>query len=400
MLLQSLSLTNFRNYARLQLAPSPGVTLIRGDNAQGKTNLLEAIYYLATASSPRAGADRQLINWLAETDTLPFARVAGEVTAGQQRTQLDVTLVKDVQNQRPDRPPPLQKTIRVNGVEKRVADLLGHLHVVLFLPEDIDLVAGSPGGRRRYLNALLSQVDPRYYRLLRQYSKVTYQRNHLLKRIRDNRANPDELSFWDQQMLDKGAYLIARRRQLLTQMNRYIAEVHPALTGQDETLRLSYAPSLALDPADPALSASRPLEALTEAIAARYRQALQDQRRQEIGRGVSVVGPHRDDVQFLANGVDLNVYGSRGQQRTAALSLKLAEVSWVCQETGEMPVLLLDDLVSELDPHRRRYLLDTLARAQQVLVTTTDTYGFPEAFMAEATLFQVEAGQLRPFGRE
>lgn len=403
MYLSHLSLTNFRNYARLSLDLNQRITLIKGGNAQGKTNLLEAVNYLATASSPLANADRQLINWLADEDTLPFARVVGQVVKGQHRLQIEITLVKDIQSAGQGETPPIRKTVRINGADKRVSDLIGQLHVVLFLPQDIELVDGSPGTRRRYLNSLLSQVDPRYYRLLRKYGQVIYQRNHLLRRMRNGRPDPEQLAFWDRQVIENGAYLIARRRKLLAQLNRLVAEIHPQLTGQGESLTLIYDSSVDLDGLPSEAEAQRQLSLLHNDLQAelrevgqRFREQLTAIRGEEIKRGHSRLGPHRDDVQFLANGIDMNTYGSRGQQRTVALSLKLAEVEWLHRETGEMPMLLLDDMISELDPDRRRYLIHTLESAQQVLTTTTEVQGLPRSFLIQATTLKVENGQIKP----
>ena len=397
MYLGSLSLTNFRNYARLELGLSPHVIVLVGANAQGKTNLLEAIYYLALASSPLADADRQLINWLAAEDTLPHARVVGQVVKGDAKTLIEITLMQANNGANGS----LRKGIRVNGANKRVAELVGQLNVVLFLPQDISLVDGSPGKRRRYLNAMLCQTDPRYYRALQAYGRVVYQRNHLLKRLRDRRQDPEQLAFWNEQMIENGAYLIERRRWLIGRINEIIADIHPALTGGDEHLRLDYQPGVDLDTCadeNGQLSLGLPADARRDLEIPEIQQALARalaaMRGQEISRGISLVGPHRDDLRFVANGIDMNVYGSRGQQRTSALTVKLGEVEWLRQETGEMPVLLLDDMMSELDPDRRNYLMGTLHRAQQVVVTTTDIHGFPAEFLEQATLYEVEGGRL------
>ncbi|NLS77052.1 MAG: DNA replication/repair protein RecF [Chloroflexi bacterium] len=402
MILNSLSLTNFRNYVRLEITLPPHITILQGNNAQGKTNLLEAIYYLSTATSPRAETDRQLIHWLAERDVLPFARLVGQVTKGGEALQVEITLMKGQNGN--SHAELTQKGIRVNGVNRRVSELIGAINAVLFLPQDIQIVDGSPSHRRRYLNTLLCQIDPRYYRALHKYGQVAFQRNHLLRRLRDRRQDPEQLSFWDRQMVETGAYLLARRLWLVGRLNEVIAGIHPDLTGQQEHLRLAYESSVELAQparAEDGLQLALSLEAEGAAPdVARLRQAFEEQlaakRPEEIARGASLLGPHRDDLRFLVNGTDMTIYGSRGQQRTAALSAKLAEVEWLHQETGEMPILLLDDMVSELDPARRNYLLAMLARAQQAIVTTTDIEGFSPEFLQQATLYTVREGQLEP----
>ena len=400
MYLESLSLTNFRNYVRLELELPPHGIVLKGANAQGKTNLLEAIYYLAMASSPLADADRQLVNWLAAEDTLPHARVVGRVVKGEIKTLIEITLMQANNGTNGS----LRKGIRVNGVSRRVAELVGQLNVVLFLPQDISLVDGSPGRRRRYLNAMLCQTDPRYYRALQKYGQVVYQRNHLLKRLRDRRQDPEQLAFWNQQMTENGAYLIERRRWLIGRLNEIIADIHPALTGGDEHLRLDYRPGLDLAASGDengqlalGLHEASQGEIGIPDIQQAFTEALRFMRGREIARGISLVGPHRDDLRFVVNGVDMGIYGSRGQQRTLALTVKLGEVEWLRQETGEMPVLLLDDVLSELDPDRRNYLIETLHRAQQVLVTATDIHGFPPEFLERATLYEVQGGRLTLF---
>ena len=399
MYLESLSLTNFRNYVRLDLELVPHVIVLKGANAQGKTNLLEAIYYLAMASSPLADADRQVINWLATEDTLPHARLVGRVAKGNGTTLIEITLMLPNNGTNGS----LRKGIRVNGVNKRVAEFVGQLNVVLFLPQDISLVDGSPGKRRRYLNAMLCQTDPRYYRALQKYGQVVYQRNHLLKRLRDRRQDPEQLVFWDQQMTEDGAYLIERRQWLIRRLNEIIADIHPALTGGDEHLRLDYRPGVDLVASGDEngqlalrLHETSQQEIKVPDIQRAFAQALIAVRGREIARGISLVGPHRDDLRFVANSVDMNIYGSRGQQRTTALTVKLGEVEWLRQETGEMPVLLLDDVLSELDPDRSSYLVETLHRAQQVMMTTTDIHGVDAEFLENATLYEVEGGRLTP----
>lgn len=394
-----LSLTNFRNYLRLELDLPPHLTLLQGGNAQGKTNVLEAIYYLSTATSPQAEADRQLINWGAWEEDLPFARLTADIEGGPLR-RLEMTLLPSSEGD-------LRKEIRINGVKRRVADLLGLLKVVIFLPQDVDLIAGSPAPRRRYLSALISQVDRAYPRALQEYERLLIQRNHLLRRLRE-RADFAQLEFWDERLVERGSQLIAARLRGVSALNDLAKEIHLQLTGGEEGLRLFYKSSLPLEegtrspyqlpldmlhhPASQMLQPQLPVEE----IANLFHQRLREGRREEVERGLTLVGPHRDDLRFFIGGMDLTIYGSRGQQRTCALSLKLAQVGLIRKETGEEPILLLDDVMSELDPARREYLLASIGE-EQVIITATELAPFPPDFLKRAALFCIVEGRVEPF---
>ncbi len=403
MYLKHLSLANFRNYVRLELDLPPGIILVQGENAQGKTNLLEAIYYLATAGSPYAQSDRELINWLAEEEELTFARLVGEIqveTIGRDDVlqRLEITLLKKPTSRADSQR--LQKEIRINGVSKRVLDLVGQLNVVLFLPQDIDLVAGSPSGRRRYLDTLISQFDSHYHRALRRYGRVLTQRNHLLRRLQERRGKLDQLRFWDEKLTESGAHLVARRRETIAELNELARTIHLELTGQDEHLSLRYEPSIRL----PEKSYQIPLGFDAEqgdwirhsesSIREAFLEQLRDITREEIQRGMTLIGPHRDDLRFLAGGVDMRTYGSRGQQRTVVLALKLAEAKLLAQETGEQPLMLLDEVMSELDEARRNYLMEVIKKSQQAILTTTHWDAYSPDFLAQATLLRVKQGRI------
>ncbi|MBC7263862.1 MAG: DNA replication/repair protein RecF [Chloroflexi bacterium] len=407
MFIKHLSLTNFRNFVRLELDLTSEVTVLQGDNAQGKTNLLEAIYYLATTRSPRTSSDRLLINWLADEEDLPYSRLVAEVQRAGMMNKIEIAIAKEANDAEPQRMV-LRKRVRLNGANKRAADILGQLNAVLFMPEDIDLVGGTASLRRHCLDDALSQIDPAYYRYLRRYTRVVSQRNVLLRLIRDGRAGRDELEFWDQNLVRYGSVIIARREQAVQHLNTLVTEVHSALTGAGEHLRLEYLCSVPrLEPAhagyqipllnqDLGLIEWSELDAVAHAIADQFTTHLLSVREQEIARGVSLVGPHRDDLRFLVNGVDMKVFGSRGQQRTVTLSFKLAEVRFMHLMRGEMPVLLLDDVISELDATRRGYLMNTINQAQQVIMTTTDLAPYSPQFLRNASLLQVCGGRLRP----
>jgi DNA replication and repair protein RecF len=399
--LKHLSLANFRNYVRLERELPPGIILIQGENAQGKTNLLEAIYYLATAHSPYATADRELINWLAEEEDLTFTRLVGEMQKDDTLQRLEITLLKEPTSEADGYR--LKKQIKINGVPKRVLDLIGRLNVVMFLPQDIDLVAGSPSGRRRYLDTTICQFDSRYCRTLRRYGRVLTQRNHLLRQLQERRGNLDQLRFWDQKLAEDGAHVVARRREVIAELDELARAIHLELTGQDEHLSLCYEPSVRMPdthyqiPLGLGLEGRLDIRHSESSIRESYLEQLQGITREEIQRGMSLIGPHRDDLCFLASGVDMRIYGSRGQQRTVVLALKLAEAELLAEETGEQPIMLLDEVMSELDEARRRYLMKAIKNSQQAILPW-DAYS-PD-FLAQATLLRVQEGRIEEMTNE
>ncbi len=396
--LKHLSLANFRNYTRLEQELPSGIVLIQGENAQGKTNLLEAIYYLATARSPYAQTDRELINWLAEEEDLTFARLVGEMQRHDTLQRLEITLLKE--------PSPgtnargLKKQIRINGVPKRVMDLIGQLNVVFFLPQDIDLVAGSPGGRRRYLDTTICQFDPLYCRTLRQYNRVLTQRNHLLRQLQERRTSPDQLRFWDEKLAEDGAHLVSRRQEVVAELGELARAIHLELTSQDGHLSMRYEPSIRMPdrpyqiPLGLGSGGGWGIRHSESSIKESFLEQLREITRQEIQRGMSLIGPHRDDVRFLAGNVDMRIYGSRGQQRTVVLALKLAEAKLLTRETGEQPIMLLDEVMAELDEARRRYLMKAIENSQQAILTTTHWDAYSPEFLAQATLLRVQEGRI------
>lgn len=388
--LHYLTLANFRNYVRLDLRLGSGLVVIRGDNAQGKTNLLEAIYYLATTRSFRARADGELIHWLAWREDQPYARLVGQIETGSGDLKIELALVGTRRDDGDDAPPSVRKRIKVNGVSCRALDLVGQFPVVMFGPQDLALVDGQPSQRRRYLDVALSQVSRRYVRSLARYNRVIQQRNHLLRSLREGGQVGDQLAFWDAELTEHGAILVTERLAAVHALNQVVEELHPRLTGRRERLRVRYRCSFDLGGRE-ARYALQP-----EEVRDRLRNALAGVRREELRRGVSVVGPHRDDLRFLVNDVDMGVYGSRGQQRTVALALKLAEMGFMRQRVGESPVLLLDDVLSELDQARRAALLVILQDHAQVIVTATDLGDFTPAFLTAAACYEVREGIIQP----
>jgi DNA replication and repair protein RecF len=400
-----LSLTNFRNYTRLELALPERPLLLYGANAQGKTSLLEAVYLLATGSSPLTSLDRQLVKWEAEDEGLPYARVWAEVVRRDRILELEIALEKHAL---PNGGTRLQKTIRVDRTRKHRVDLTGQLNVVLFMPQNVELVAGSPSGRRRYLDDTLCQVDEAYSAALERYTDGLRQRNATLRHLRDEGGDTTQLAPFENVLAHNGVTLANSRRELLTALSQRAHRIHQQLTGGEEWLRLDYQPSF--DPtAPPALMyqigmdlqhhRDPPQEIEAEELVEVYRRVFVERRSEAIARGVTVFGPHRDEVRFVAGSpaqgtheVDLGTFGSRGQQRTAVLSLKLAELEWMWEQTGEAPVLLFDEVLAELDMTRRRYLLAQVDSVEQAMLTATDPEMFSAEFLERAALWQVQGG--------
>ena len=396
--IEHLSLTNFRNYARLEWTLPKGTTVIHGANAQGKTSLLEAIYYLATSRSPYTNSDRQLIHWRVENDPIPYARLAAEVcTRHSPLDRVEMTLMLDNTNGDSAR---FKKVVKINGLEKRVMDLVGLVNVVLFLPRDLTLVEGSPADRRRFMNDTLAQVDGDYLEALNTYERALPQRNALLRRIGDNLAAPHELDYWDAQIVKAGAVLVAGRQSFLRELEADAQRAHHDLTGKAETLTLEYQPSFTPTAGgDGQLSFNTTgldlhRELTSDQIAPQFASQLEAERAESIKRGVTLSGPHRDELRLHINGHDAGLYGSRGQARTAVMALKLAELNWMKQRIGEWPLLLLDEVIAELDAHRRAYLLERLDGATQTLMTTTELDIFTDSFLDRTAVLHIVDGQI------
>lgn len=398
--IEHLSLKNFRNYTRLELTIPQGVVIIHGANAQGKTSLLEAVYYLATASSPYTNSDRQLMNWNMEEDLWPFAQVAADVLNAKGRlSHIEILLSQELASDGTKR---FKKIVRINGVNKRNLDLQGLLGVVMFLPQDMALIESGPNIRRRYLDLTLCQVNGNYAEALSTFDKTLQQRNALLRRISDDLAHPDELIYWDQKLSEAAAILIKGRQGFVRELELLAQQVHRDLSGGLEDLQLHYQPNF--EPTANSggqqsfsllgLDHHRQLD--TSTIASQYQQALEDIRSDEIRRGMTLIGPQRDDLRFMVNDRDLGDFGSRGQARTAVLAIKLAELEWMRQTLGEWPLLLLDEVVAELDAQRRQYLQKRIEAAHQVLLTTTELSTLSQEFVEHATLWQVEMGHITP----
>lgn len=403
-----LSLTNFRNYGRLELALPQGPILLYGNNAQGKTNLLEAIYYLATTRSPHADNDAQLINWNAAQSEEPVVvgRLVASIATAQQTHQLEMRLI---QEQKPttarNRNFSFRRQALLDRRKVRLMDLLGAMRVVLFLPEDIQLLTGPPANRRRYMDITLCQIDPVYCRTLSNYNKVLEQRNAVLRQIAEEQTGRDLLPIYTEKLITLGSTVFLRRAKFLADLSRETQRIHyETLTEGRESIRLVYLPRLhvkrskiapGIDPKPTELGDwLETHQGQSERVTERFAKLLQESLSTDIARGATTIGPHRDDWSFQLNGRSLGSFGSRGQQRTAILALKMGEINWMTNLTGERPILLLDEVVAELDEQRRTALLSSITETTQAILTATDPGMFTDTFLQQATRMEVENGRV------
>ena len=400
MYLSHLSLTNFRNIRELELDLPPRPVVLVGSNAQGKTSILEAIYLLAIAKSFHAENEREVVNWSAASE-LSHALVGGTVEREGDRLRVMVGYQCVPLSQAADGSREIQraaysvrKQITVSRVKRTAMELVGLINAVLFSADDLHLVQGSPAGRRRYLDILLSQMNPGYLRSLQRYQHVLHQRNQLLKLLQEKRAGQDELAFWDNELVKEGSWILRERCRALTLLGPLAEECHGELTSQGECFRLDYKSTVALPPAlgEDGDDDNGVLQALQEGFTA----ALAESRVRERMVGSTLLGPHRDDLRLLVGGVDMGTYASRGQARTIALTLRLAEASYLTAKRGDGPIVLLDDVLSELDQSRRSHVLEKAATYQQVIISTTDLEPLGQDFLRRAACFRVLNGQVSP----
>jgi DNA replication and repair protein RecF len=378
--LKSLELRNYRNYERLDIEMGPHLNVFLGANGQGKTNLLESVAMLALSTSPRARRDAELIGPL-----VPETRIAAIVESGDRQAEIRISV--RVENERDPTPrnphpataisrgPRARRRIEVDGQPRRAVDLPGLFRVTLFWPDDLNLVKSGPEHRRRLLNEMLVQVQPGYARALSRYARVVEQRNSLLKQVGMGEQPPAALDVWDFELATLGGELVEGRRRAVRDLGICAAAGHAAISG-GETLELEYA-----GPPDD--------------LAA----ALLRSRSDDVRRGTTGVGPHRDDVVVRLNGRDARGYASQGQQRTAVVSVKLAEAAVVAEMTGERPVLLLDDVLSELDAGRRGSLLEQLGEPGQVVITSVEADPFPAGVIDRSVVRCIERGMVKTCGQ-
>ncbi len=341
--------------------PGPGVNVFIGANGQGKTNLLEAVAMLALSASPRARREIELVG-----PSASGARIEGEIEAGDKTTELTITL-----NVEADR---ARRAIEVDGARRRAFDLPGHFRVTLFWPDDLGLVKGGPELRRRFLNQMLVQVEPGYARALAGLRRVLEQRNSLLKQIAAGEGGEAVLEVWNEELVKVGGEIASARARAVRELQPEAVRCHAEI-GAGERLEIRY---------------EGPPENLAEAV----NKSLAD----DLRRGSTMVGPHRDDLRVLLDGQDARSYGSQGQQRTAVVSLKLAEAALIERRAGERPVLLLDDVLSELDGERRAALLKEVAGSGQVIITSVEAGPFPPDLIAQAMVWTVSNGRIQACG--
>ena len=353
-----MKLKNFRNYDLLDLEFDSTTNIFYGDNAQGKTNILESIYLTGTTKSHRGTKDRDLIKFGQEE-----AHIETIVEKRGVPFKIDIHLKKNS-----------PKGIAINKVPiKKASELFGIINIVFFSPEDLNIIKNGPAERRRFIDLELAQLDKVYLNDLSNYNRIVNQRNKLLKDIYDKKDLMATLDIWDLQLVNYGNKVIERRKIFIEQMNEIIGSVHEKLTGGKERLQLVYEPGVKGD---------------------NFEEALRKNRERDLRMKSSSVGPHRDDICFLCGDLDIRKFGSQGQQRTAALSLKLAEIELVKQEVKDTPILLLDDVLSELDKHRQNYLLDSINDVQ-TLITCTGLDDFVNKRFSINKILHVEQGHVK-----
>ena len=387
MWLTSLSLSNFRNIARQEITLPRGTTLFVGSNAQGKTSVLEAIYYIATFASFQTNTDSQLIHFAEQANNPAVARILADYEKSGQKHRLEVRVIVEANA---GAAPRTRKEVLIDGVKKSPADVIGAFTAVLFIPQMFSIMEAGPDVRRRYLNLTLAQSIPGYARALSKYSKVLTQRNALLKALAERGGDPAQLEYWNTQLIEVGSGLVYHRARSLEKIEAHAASIHSNLSAGKEKLQFGYMPRLDHRQAriDPLPGCS--LEDVRERLQAGIKACWQD----EIRRGVTLVGPHRDDLRILDGGIDLGEFGSRGQLKTALLSMKLAEYQWMKEETQDSPVVLLDEVTSEIDVARRNALMRELGAYDQALLTATDADTYSADFISHSRVFQIANGQI------
>ncbi|RWZ54745.1 DNA replication/repair protein RecF [Halobacillus fulvus] len=368
MYIHELSLRSFRNYDSLSLTFDHTINVIIGENAQGKTNLMEAIYVLAFTKSHRTPRDKELIQWDAE-----YGKIKGSIYKRNRRFPLEVIVSSK------------GKKVKFNHIEqKRLSDYIGAINVVMFAPEDLNLVKGSPQVRRRFIDMEIGQIQPTYIYHLGQYQKVLRQRNSLLKDLqRKPGADRTMLRVLTDQLIEHAAMIVNRRFKFLHLLREWATPIHEGISRHLEELEIFYDASVKV-------SEDMDLETLKNTYEAKFSEI----ETKEVERGTTLAGPHRDDLIFHVNGKDVQTYGSQGQQRTTALSLKLAEIELIHSEVGEYPILLLDDVLSELDDFRQSHLLHTIQGKVQTFVSTTNIDGIEHEALKNAEIFHVKEGTI------
>ena len=370
MYLESIQLKNYRNYEKAEATFSPGMNVFIGENAQGKTNLMESIYVLAMARSHRANSDKELIKWSSD-----FTKISGRIKKDRSDFPLEIVVSKK------------GKSARFNHLEqKKLSSYIGHLNVILFAPEDLSLVKGSPSVRRKFLDMELGQMNRLYLHHLVDYQRVLKQRNQYLKQIsRGKKADPIYLDVLTEQLAREASVVLLERVKFVDQLQIWAQPIHSDISRKKENLTISYVSSIPIEEIK-----NKDKEVIYKEILMHWKT----QSEREKDQGTTLSGPHRDDLIFIVNEKNIQTFGSQGQQRTTALSIRLAEIELMYKMTGEYPVLLLDDVLSELDDERQTHLLKTFENKVQTFLTTTSLDGVKMNLLEKPKVFYIEGGQV------
>lgn len=368
MFIEHLYLKNYRSYEDLEIQFENKVNVILGENAQGKTNVMESIYVLAMAKSHRTSNDKDLIRWDEE-----YAKIEGQVQKAHGSLPMQLVISKK------------GKKAKCNHIEQqKLSQYVGNMNVIMFAPEDLHLVKGSPQIRRRFIDMEIGQVSPIYLHDISRYQKILQQRNHYLRLLQTKKQTDHTmLDILTEQFIQTAVKIVSKRFEFLHLLENWAKPIHKGISRGLETLEIEYKPS-----AD--VSEQQDLSKMIKV----YEEKFAKIKHREIERGVTMFGPHRDDLLFFVNGRDVQTFGSQGQQRTTALSVKLAEIELIYSEINEYPLLLLDDVLSELDDFRQSHLLNTIQGKVQTFVTTTSINGIDHQTLKEAATFRVEAGRV------
>lgn len=357
MIIKNIELANYRNYEKVNIELDSGINIFYGNNAQGKTNILESVYMCGTTKSHRGSKDKEIIK---------FGNQESHVRCNFKKNDTDYQIDMHLRDDK-------SKGIAINGIKlKKATELLGIVNIILFSPEDLSIIKNGPSDRRRFIDSELCQLDKVYLYNLTNYNKIVNQRNNLLKDINYHPELSDTLDIWDSQLLSLGIKIIERRNIFINQLNSIIDDIHKKLSGNKENLLIKYDPNITPE---------------------EYEYKLKRNREKDIRYKITSVGPHRDDFIFYINDFDTKKYGSQGQQRTAALSLKLSEIELVKQITGNTPILLLDDVLSELDSDRQNYLINSINDIQ-TLITCTGLDEFVNSRIVINKIFKVHDGMV------
>jgi len=376
MFVKSIELTNFRNYEHCTAFFPTNKIILVGNNAQGKTNLIESIYFLATLSPLRSCTEKDLIKWGSN-----FCHISAEVAKENADVKLDVIIN-----------PPKHKILKLNGIKKtKYSHYLGNLLVVNFGINDLLLLRGSPSDRRKWVDDAISQIYPSYNDILTKFNRIKTHRNNLLKEFKGNTnlslSQKEILSVWDEQLTSNGSNLIYLRQKFLREINKKSLIKHKFITKDEENLFINYDSTVI-----GILDFSKNINIEIKEIYDLYKEKLEKKRNEEIIRSQSLIGPHRDDIKFLINGIDALNFASQGQQRTVVLSLKLAELDFIKEIKGENPILLLDDVLAELDQSRQNFLLQSIGNEIQTIVTTVDISNFESSYVNNVTIYNINKG--------